>query len=65
MFDIQKAMPENTQKVFEEISKLPLISYWTLVGGTALALHLNHRFSEDLDLFINTKNLSNDLSFRT
>lgn len=49
-----KVMPEITAKVFEAF-----LQYWTkelsekfvLVGGTALALRIAHRTSEDLDLF--------------
>ena len=29
----------------------PLLNNFTLVGGTALALHFGHRISEDIDLF--------------
>ena len=28
-----------------------IVDSWTLAGGTALALHLGHRYSEDLDFF--------------
>jgi hypothetical protein len=39
----------NTESVFERISLLNSISGYTLIGGTALALQLRHRLSEDLD----------------
>lgn len=58
MFKLEKAMPKSTQVVFETLSNIELISRWTLVGGTALSMYLYHRYSEDLDFFINTKNLS-------
>ena len=31
---------------------------WTLAGGTGLALHLGHRYSEDLDFFILNRHLT-------
>ena len=39
----------HTEKVFERISRLECIKDYVLMGGTALALQLNHRLSEDLD----------------
>jgi len=44
-----KGLSENTKAVFEQISKLECIKNYTLIGGTALALQLGHRLSEDLD----------------
>ena len=35
----------------KELMELPDLSKFNLVGGTALALQLGHRFSEDIDLF--------------
>ncbi len=40
---------ENTKQVFEKLSQLELIRDYTFIGGTALALQLKHRISEDLD----------------
>ena len=34
---------------------LPILDDFYLVGGTALALHLGHRISVDLDLFSNSE----------
>lgn len=42
-------IPEKTAVLFEKIARLPFISRFTLVGGTALALQIGHRQSEDLD----------------
>lgn len=42
-------MAPHTEKVFERISRLECIKDYVLMGGTALALQLNHRLSEDLD----------------
>jgi len=36
------------------------MSRWTLVGGTALAIHYQHRLSEDLDFFIKNSTLQQD-----
>jgi predicted nucleotidyltransferase component of viral defense system len=51
-------MPENTKKVFEKLSKSSFIDNYTLVGGTALSLQLNHRFSEDLDFIFDGEHLN-------
>jgi len=44
-----KGLSQHTEKIFEQISKLECIKNYTLIGGTALALQLGHRLSEDLD----------------
>jgi len=41
----------KTRQVLESISLLPFLDDFTLVGGSALAIYLNHRLSEDLDFF--------------
>ena len=41
----------NTQKVLKKIIKDTYLSNFILVGGSALALHICHRKSEDLDFF--------------
>ena len=38
-----------TEKIFEQISLLECVKDYILMGGTALALQLKHRLSEDLD----------------
>lgn len=45
-------MPEATRKNFERLSNDPLLNGFTLVGGTALAVQVGHRISEDLDFNI-------------
>lgn len=45
-------MPEGTQKNFARIKDDPRLAGFTLVGGTALALQIGHRISEDLDFNI-------------
>ena len=42
---------ESTLDLLKKIQALPNMSGMRLVGGTALALHLGHRKSVDLDLF--------------
>jgi predicted nucleotidyltransferase component of viral defense system len=44
-----QGITEQTQEVFYKVSEIPLIQDFTLIGGTALAIHYNHRLSEDLD----------------
>jgi hypothetical protein len=44
-----KGLSQQTEKIFEQISTLGCIKNYTLIGGTALALQLGHRLSEDLD----------------
>lgn len=43
-------LPENTHQVFERLRDEPVLRGFTLVGGSALALQIGHRISEDLDL---------------
>lgn len=51
---------ENTAKLFEAVSKLKCIQDYTLIGGTALALQINKRLSEDLDFCKWSSNLKKD-----
>ena len=45
-------MPEATQKNFARLKDDSRLAGFTLVGGTALALQIGHRISEDLDFNI-------------
>lgn len=45
-------MPKATQKNFSRLKDDPRLAGFTLVGGTALALQIGHRISEDLDFNI-------------
>jgi len=45
-------MPEATQTNFARLKDDPRLAGFTLVGGTALALQIGHRISEDLDFNI-------------
>lgn len=41
----------NTFRLIQQLQSLPDLKEFYLVGGTALALQLNHRNSIDIDLF--------------
>lgn len=51
-------MFEKTRLVFEKIKEIPVIRQFTLIGGTALSIHLNHRLSEDLDFACDKEKLN-------
>lgn len=54
-------MPAATFELLSEgFMPMPEMSRWTLVGGTALAIHYQHRLSEDLDFFIKNSTLEQD-----
>lgn len=42
-------MLKETLDLLDEIGGIPASKAFTLVGGTAIAFHANHRLSEDLD----------------
>lgn len=44
-----KGLAPHTAAIIDRISRLECLDGWTLVGGTALAIQLGHRQSEDLD----------------
>jgi len=43
-------LPAATERIWGFLSEQPALSGFVLIGGTALAIHLRHRRSEDLDL---------------
>lgn len=47
----KRGLSPQTQGNLELLSKLLLAKDYYLAGGTALSLHLGHRFSNDLDFF--------------
>ena len=51
------ALAPNTRQAFDALATLPVPSAFYLAGGTALALHLGHRISYDLDFFSTTNPL--------
>ena len=50
MKDLKNLLPE-TASVLRKLAVSEILSDYTFVGGSALALYLNHRYSEDIDLF--------------
>ena len=56
----------QAEKIFEKISLLECVKDYLLMGGTALALQLNHRQSEDLDFcrWHKTKNEKLEVDWR-
>jgi hypothetical protein len=55
-----RGLMQNTEKIFEEISKLECIKDYTLIGGTAISLQIGKRLSEDLDFCKWSTNLKKD-----
>lgn len=53
------ALPEKTRALFESIRNAEGIEKFLLIGGTALALRLQHRMSEDFD-FVTVGKLDKD-----
>ena len=61
MKQLQISMPQATFELMSDgFMPMSEISRWTLVGGTALAIHYQHRLSEDLDFFIKNSTLQQD-----
>jgi len=50
-----KTLPEKTNKLLKKFQELNFLKDFYLSGGTALALRLGHRESEDLDFFTENK----------
>ncbi len=46
-----QSVEAGTFSLLKELLEIPALSEFALVGGTALALHLGHRKSVDIDLF--------------
>ncbi len=55
-----KGLTANTEKVFRKLTDLQCINDYTLIGGTALALQIGKRLSEDLDFCKWSINLKTD-----
>lgn len=45
------SLPDATRRVFDHLAANALLHDFTLIGGTALALQIGHRHSEDLDFW--------------
>lgn len=46
------SLPVATKRIFDHLSSNDLLNDFTLIGGTALALQISHRRSEDLDFWL-------------
>ncbi|MCX7855162.1 MAG: nucleotidyl transferase AbiEii/AbiGii toxin family protein [Anaerolineae bacterium] len=46
-----QTLPDNVQSLLKQLGTLPTVAEFYLAGGSALALHLGHRVSVDLDFF--------------
>jgi hypothetical protein len=51
------SLPDATRRVFEHLSANALLQDFTLIGGTALALQIGHRRSEDLDFWLASESM--------
>lgn len=51
---LRESVDIQTLELIKELQAKEYLKEFFLVGGTALALHLNHRQSVDIDLFSNT-----------
>jgi hypothetical protein len=46
-----ETIPPDTRHLLERLGQLPTVAPFYLAGGSAIALHLGHRISVDLDFF--------------
>ncbi|MBI9038272.1 MAG: nucleotidyl transferase AbiEii/AbiGii toxin family protein [Bacteroidales bacterium] len=60
MHDLKALMPK-TVSILEKLSKLDFLRSFTFVGGSALSVYLQHRLSEDIDLFTWHKKLDTNV----
>ena len=56
-----EAAPPGARDLLALLGQLSLLRPFYLAGGTALALRLGHRISQDLDLFVNIETLDDHL----
>ena len=56
-----EAVTPEARDLLALLGQLPLLRPFYLAGGTALALRLGHRISQDLDLFANVETLDDHL----
>ncbi|MDR0312715.1 MAG: nucleotidyl transferase AbiEii/AbiGii toxin family protein [Treponema sp.] len=47
----KEAVPEKMLNLIKDLQGMESLKDYMLAGGTALAIHLNHRTSTDVDLF--------------
>jgi predicted nucleotidyltransferase component of viral defense system len=58
---MHKAIKNETKRVLEKIAQSGVADYFYLAGGTALAMHLGHRESIDLDFFSDEDFLTSEI----
>lgn len=51
------SLPPATQRVFDHLAQNTKLAKFTLIGGSALALQIAHRYSEDLDFWLPAREL--------
>jgi len=51
-------LPHETKKIFDVLAKQKFIKNYTLVGGTALSVQIEHRKSEDLDFIVDGETIN-------
>ena len=63
----KEAVTSELLNILTDIMKQPLFNNYTLAGGTALALQIGHRMSDDIDIFTGEKQDNNEIIafFRT
>ena len=44
-------LPEPQRRALDRLKAVPTMAEFYLAGGTAVAVHLGHRISRDLDFF--------------
>lgn len=54
------SLPDATRQVFDHLSRNDLLRDFTLIGGTAMALQIGHRRSEDLDFWLPAEHMDKD-----
>lgn len=47
-----EALPDHVKRLLKQLGQFPTVAPFYLAGGSAVALHLGHRISVDLDFFI-------------
>ncbi len=52
-----QTLPDHVQALLKQLGTLPTLARFYLAGGSALALHLGHRISVDLDFFTPNESL--------
>lgn len=55
------SLPGSTRKLFEFLAQMKELETFSLIGGTALALQIGHRRSEDLDFWLPSNRLNKRL----